>query len=45
VVNCSIPVQLIEQLPKPAVVINCPPLGGALIAATCINHASAGMQE
>ena len=31
-VNCSIPVQLIDQLPMAVVVINCPPLRGQLIA-------------
>ena len=31
VVNCSIPVQLIDQLPMAVVVINCPPLRGQLI--------------
>jgi hypothetical protein len=32
VINCSIPVQLIDEFPTAVVVINCPPLRGQLIA-------------
>ena len=32
VVNWSIPVQLIDQLPMAVVVVNCPPFKGALTA-------------
>jgi hypothetical protein len=30
VINCSIPVQLIDQFPAAVVVINCPPLRGTI---------------